>query len=139
MKETEMIPQEVKDLFGNRQLCWLATADVSGVPNVAPMRQVWWTGHRNLVIGDLFMKATAANIKATGRMCLAAYDPQSERSWKLTGTACYETEGPNYDMAQAELQKAKPGKRFKGVVAFIIEAVYNQIPGANAGSLVVKL
>jgi predicted pyridoxine 5'-phosphate oxidase superfamily flavin-nucleotide-binding protein len=28
-----MIPQEVKALFGNRQLCWLATADATGVPN----------------------------------------------------------------------------------------------------------
>jgi len=131
-----MIPQEVKSLFGNRQLCWLATADASGVPNVAPMRQVWWTGERSLVIGDMFMKATAANIQANGRACLAAYDPQTERSWKLTGTAAYETEGPSYESAQAELEKNKPGKRFKGVVAFTIEAVYDQIPGPNAGSLV---
>jgi len=134
-----MIPEEVKSLFGNRQLCWMATADASGVPNVAPMRQVWWTGKRSLVIGDMFMKATAANIQSTGRMCLAAYNPETERSWKLTGTATYETEGPNYDMAQAELQKNKPGKRFKGVVVFTIQAVYDQVPGPNAGSLVVKL
>lgn len=134
-----MIPQEVKALFGNRQLCWLATADVTGFPNVAPMRQVWWTGERSLVIGDMFMKATASNIQSNGRMCLAAYDQQTERSWKLTGTATYETEGPNYDIAQAELQKNKPGKRFKGVVAFTIDAVYDQVPGPNAGGLVVRL
>jgi len=134
-----MIPQEVKALFGNRQLCWLATADATGFPNVAPMRQVWWAGERSLVIGDMFMKTTASNIQSNGRMCLAAYDQQTERSWKLTGTATYETEGPNYDIAQAELQKNKPGKRFKGVVAFTIDAVYDQVPGPNAGSLVVKL
>jgi predicted pyridoxine 5'-phosphate oxidase superfamily flavin-nucleotide-binding protein len=85
------------------------------------------------------MKATASNIQSTGRMCLAAHDQQTERSWKLIGTAAYETEGPNYDMAQAELQKNKPGKRFKGVVAFTIDAVYDQAPGPNAGSLVVRL
>lgn len=134
-----MIPEEVKSLFGNRQLCWLATADATGLPNVAPMRQVWWTGERSLVIGDMFMKATAANIQSTGRMCLAAYDQETERSWKLTGTATYETEGPNYDMAQAEVQKSKPGKRFKGVVVFSIQGVYDQVPGPNAGSLVLKL
>jgi len=134
-----MIPQEVKSLFGYGKLCWLATADASGAPNIAPMRQVWWTGERSLVIGDMFMKATASNIQLNGRMCLAAYDQQTERSLKLTGTATYETEGPNYDMAQAELQKNKPGKRFKGVVAFTIDAVYDQVPGPNAGSLVVRL
>ena len=134
-----MIPQEVKSMFGDSQLCWMATADASGVPNVAPMRQVWWSGERSLVIGDMFMKATAANIQSTGRMCLAAYDPETGRSWKMTGTATYKTEGPNYDMAQAELQKKKPDKRFKGVVVFTVHAVYDQAPGQNAGNLVVEL
>ena len=133
-----MIPQEVKSMFGNHQLCWMATADASGAPNVAPMRQVWWIDERSLVIGDMFMKATAVNIQTTGRMCLAAYSPEAERSWKLTGTATYETEGPNYDLAQAGLQKRSPGKRFKGAVVFRIRAVYDQAPGPKAGSLVVE-
>ncbi|MBN2024736.1 MAG: pyridoxamine 5'-phosphate oxidase family protein [Pirellulales bacterium] len=134
-----MIAPEIKAMFGNHQLCWMATADASGVPNVAPMRQVWWIDERSLVIGDMFMKATAANVQSTGRMCLAAYDPATERSWKLTGTAAYETEGARYDLAQTGLQKKSPGKRFKGVVVFQIHAVYDQVPGPKAGSLVVEL
>ena len=134
-----MVPQEVKTLFDGSHTCWLATVDASGAPNVAPMRNVWWSGERSIVIGDMFMKATAANIQSTGQVCLAAYDPETERSWKLTGTATYETEGSSYDMAQAELQKKKPGKRFKGVVVFEVRAVHDQAPGPNAGNLVVKL
>jgi len=134
-----MIPPEVKSMFGDFQLCWIATADASGTPNVAPMRQVWWIDNRSLVIGDMFMKVTADNVRATGRMCLAAYDQETERSWKLTGMAAYETEGPRYDLAHAGLQKRSPGKRFKGVVVFQIRAVYDQIPGPKAGSLVVEL
>jgi predicted pyridoxine 5'-phosphate oxidase superfamily flavin-nucleotide-binding protein len=133
-----MIPPEVKSMFGDRQLCWMATADASGIPNVAPMRQVWWFAERGLLIGDMFMKVTAANIRSTGRMCLAAFDPETGHSWKLTGTAAYETDGPRFDLAQAELQKKSPGKRFKGVVAFTVRAVYDQAPGANAGNLVVE-
>jgi hypothetical protein len=53
-----MIPQEVKSLFGYGKLCWMATADALAIPNVAPMRQVWWVGEECLVIGDMFMKAT---------------------------------------------------------------------------------
>jgi predicted pyridoxine 5'-phosphate oxidase superfamily flavin-nucleotide-binding protein len=132
-----MIPEEVKSMFGNRQLCWLATADTSGFPNVAPMRQVWWTGERTLVIGDMFMKTTAANIQSTSRACLAAYDVETGRSWKMTGMATYKTEGADYDMAQAELQKKKPDKRFKGVVVFAVHAVYDQAPGPDAGKLAV--
>jgi predicted pyridoxine 5'-phosphate oxidase superfamily flavin-nucleotide-binding protein len=134
-----MIPQEVKSLFGYGKLCWMATADALAIPNVAPMRQVWWVGEKCLVIGDMFMKATATNVRSMGRVCLAAYDPETGQSWKMTGMATYETEGPNYDMAQAELQKKKPDKRFKGVVVFTVQAVYDQAPGPNAGSLVVAL
>ncbi len=134
-----MIPQEVKSLFDGNHVCWMATADASGTPNVAPMLNLWWSGEQSLVIGDMFMKTTAANVQSHGRMCLAAYDPATGRSWKMTGTATYETKGPNYDMAQAELQKKNPDMRFKGAVVFTIQAVYDQAPGANAGKLVVKL
>ncbi|NLF07840.1 MAG: hypothetical protein GX594_07660 [Pirellulaceae bacterium] len=134
-----MIPQEVKALFNRSHTCWMATADASGVPNVAPMRQLWWFDERTLVIGDLYMKTTSANVQATGRACLAAYEEATGKSWKLTGTAAYETDGPRYDMAQADLEKSKPGKRFKGVVAFTIDAVYDQVPGPNAGQLIVQL
>jgi hypothetical protein len=40
-------------------------------------------------------------------------------------------------MAQAELQKNSPDKRFKGVVIFSVHAVFDQAPGPNAGKLVV--
>ena len=134
-----MIPQEVKMLFGDSQLCWMATADAAYAPNVAPMRSVWWSDERSLVIGDMFMKVTAANVRSTGRACLGAYDPETGRSWKMTGTATYETKGPNYDMAQTELHKKNLDKNFKGVVVFKVHAVYDQAPGQNAGNLVVKL
>ncbi len=134
-----MIPQEVKTLFGDSQLCWMATASAAYAPNIAPMRSVWWADERSLVIGDMFMKVTAANVRSAGRACLGAYDPETGRSWKLTGAATYETEGPNYDLAQTQLHKKNPDKNFKGVVVFKVQAVYDQAPGPNAGNLVVKL
>ncbi|MBN2577804.1 MAG: pyridoxamine 5'-phosphate oxidase family protein [Pirellulales bacterium] len=131
-----MTLQDVKPLFSGSHVVWMATADASGMPNVAPMRQLWWSGERTLVIGDLFMKVSAANVQATGRACLGVHDAEGEKAWKLTGTASYETEGPNYDLAQTELAKKKPDKRFKGVVVFTVQAVYDQMPGPNAGKVV---
>ena len=52
------------------------------------------------------------------------------------GTALYETAGANYDFAQAELEKKKPGKKFKGVVVFTVKAAYDQTRGPNAGALI---
>jgi len=133
-----MISQEVKSMFGDSQLCWMATADATGIPNVAPMKQVWWCDQQRLVIGDLFMHTSAANVRSTGRMCLGAFDPDTTRAWKLVGTATYETEGPCYDLAQAELEKKSPDKQFKGVVVFTVRTVYDQVPGPNAGKLVAE-
>jgi predicted pyridoxine 5'-phosphate oxidase superfamily flavin-nucleotide-binding protein len=134
-----MIPPEVKAMFGDGKLFWMATADAAYSPNIAPMRSAWWADERSLVIGDMFMKVTAANVRSTGRACIGAFDPEMGRSWKLTGKASYETKGPNCDLAQTELHKKKPDKNFKGVVVFQVHAVYDQAPGENAGNLVVKL
>jgi predicted pyridoxine 5'-phosphate oxidase superfamily flavin-nucleotide-binding protein len=103
------------------------------------MIQCWWADERTLVIGDMLMRATSANVRSTGKACLSVYDAEADRAYKLTGTGVCETEGSNYDLAQAELEKKKPGKRFKGVVVFTVHAVYDQTRGPNAGALIAEV
>jgi len=134
-----MIPEPVRAMFSRGKLFFMATADGQGVPNVAPMLQAWWADETTLVIGDMLMKATAANVRATGKVCLSAYDADTDKAYKLVGTAGYETDGPRYDLAQAELIKKTPDKRFKGVVVFTVRAVYDQTRGPNAGALVAEI
>ncbi len=134
-----MIPEPVKAMFTGGSLFFLATADAQGTPNVAPMLQAWWADETTLVIGDMLMKATRANVQATGKVCLSAWDEASDRAYKLVGDAVYETAGPRYDVAQAELVKTKPDKRFKGVVVLTVRAVYDQTRGPNAGALVAEV
>jgi len=134
-----MIPQEVRELFAAGRLAWLATADGEGVPNVAPMLQYWWADEKTIVVGDLFMKATKANVEATGKACLAVYDESSDKSYKLKGRARYETSGPLYDLAQGELAKRKPDKKFKGVVALRVRSVYDLSRGPRAGALIAEV
>jgi len=134
-----VIPHEVKALFAGGNLFWLATADADGVPNVAPMLQAWWADEKTLVVGDMLMKTTRANVQATGKVCLSAYDETGDKAYKLVGTASYETGGAAYDMAQAELAKKKPPKTFKGVVVFTVKAIYDQTRGPDAGALIARL
>ncbi len=134
-----MIPHDVKALFAGGNLFWLATADADGVPNVAPMLQAWWADEKTLLVGDMFMKTTRANVQATGKVCLSAYDEAGDKAYKLVGTASYETDGAGYDTAQAALAKKKPGKTFKGVVVFTVKAVYDQTRGPDAGALIARL
>jgi len=134
-----MTPAPCKAMFTGGSLFFMGTAGADGTPNVAPMLQAWWADDRTLVIGDMMMKATAANARATGKVCLSAYDADADKACKLVGTAVYETEGPRYDLAQAELAKKAPDKHFKGVVVVTVKAVYDQSRGPNAGSLVAEV
>ena len=134
-----MIPQEVRDLFDGKRLIWMATTDAEGLPNAAPMLQCWWADEKTMVIGDLFLKVSKANVEATGKVCLAACDVESGKAFKMKGRADYVTSGPMYDLAQSELEKKKPGKRFKGTVVVTIEQVYDQARGENAGALIAEV
>ncbi len=130
------IPAQVKGLFDERPMVYLATVDEDGMPNVVPMLQYWWLAEGTLVIGDLFMKATKANIKANGKACISGCS-QAGESYKLKGTATYQASGPGYDLANENLHRKKPEKDFKGVVVFTVTEVYNATRGPEAGKLMV--
>jgi len=61
------IPSEVKRLLDRGKTISLATVDRDGNPNVAPMLQYWWFSGDTMVIADLFMRATSANVRDTGK------------------------------------------------------------------------
>ncbi len=127
------VPVKARDLLAQGFTIALATSDASGFPNVAPMLQYWWIGEDELVIGDLFMKATRANVEQNGRVCLSAWDDRAGESYKYVGVGRYETSGEAYDMANENLRKSKPDKRFKGVVVVKVTGVFVATRGAKAG------
>ncbi len=131
------IPEQVKEMFGNGLMVYLATVDEKCTPNVVPMLQYWWLNEDTMVIGDLFMKATKANIKINGKACISGCGKGGE-AYKLKGTATYETSGPAYDLANGNLHKKKPDKNFKGAVVIRFTEVYDASRGPEAGELIAK-
>jgi predicted pyridoxine 5'-phosphate oxidase superfamily flavin-nucleotide-binding protein len=131
------IPEPVKKMFEKRPMMYLATVGEDGMPNVVPMLQYWWFDQDTMVVGDLFMKATKANIKANGKVCISACGEGNE-AYKLKGTATYETSGPAYGLANGELHRGNPGKDFKGVVVLKVTEVYDAAKGPDAGRLMVR-
>ncbi len=130
------IPEGAKKMLGGGLNVAMATIDEAGMPNVVPMLQYWWLSEDTMVIGDMFMKATRANVQANGRVCISVW--QENEAYKLKGTANYETSGPAYDLANNSLHEKKPDKDFKGVVVFKVTEVYNASRGPEAGELMVR-
>ena len=86
----------------------------------------------------MFMKATKKNVLDNGRVALNVWDDATGESYKLIGTATYETSGEALELADAELAKDKPGKKFRGVVIFETMEVYDTARGKNAGALIAR-
>ena len=128
-----VIPEAAKEMLHERRLIALATCSPQAVPNVVYMLQYWWLSDDELVIGDVFMKATQKNVEANGHVSFCVWDEESERSYKFKGTARYETAGPAYEFANVNLHNKKPDKNFKGVVVIRITKVYDASRGENAG------
>jgi len=132
------LPEKVKALFTTISTLAMATVRPDGTPNVVAMGRKYWFQEDQLIIGDMFMKATKQNVVDNGRVSLCVWDDTSGESYKLIGTGRYETSGEALDFANSELQKHKPGKKFKGVVIFEPTEVYDAARGECAGDLITR-
>ncbi len=132
------LPEKAKALLTRIKSFAMATVTDEGVPNVVAMARKYWYREDLFIIGDMFMKATKKNVLDNGRISLCVWDDDSGESYKFIGTGTYETSGEAFDLANEGLQKDKPGKKFKGVVIFKTEEVYEAARGKDAGTLIAR-
>ncbi len=68
-------------------LCWLATVDAQGQPNVSP-KEVWaLADDRHVVVANIASPASARNIAQQPKVCLSFVDVLVQKGFKLQGTA----------------------------------------------------
>lgn len=68
-------------------LCWLATVDAKGRPNVSPKEIFATHGERRLVIADIASANSVRNIRANPEVCVSLIDIFRQRGHKIQGTA----------------------------------------------------
>lgn len=85
--EHDVLTAEVVELFDRAVLCWLATADADGAPNVSPKEIFAVAPGDRIVIADIASPKTVRNIGATPRVCIAAIDIFEQRGFQLYGDA----------------------------------------------------
>jgi hypothetical protein len=68
-------------------LCWLATVDDHGQPNVSP-KEVWAIADdQHVVVANIASPVTARNIAQQPKVCLSFVDVLVQKGFKLQGTA----------------------------------------------------
>ena len=68
-------------------LCWLATVDADGQPNVSP-KEVWAIADdQHVVVAHIASPVSARNIAQQPQVCLSFVDVFVQKGFKLKGTA----------------------------------------------------
>ncbi len=68
-------------------LCWLATIDENGFPNVSPKEIFCSSGTHLLLIANIASPGSMKNILAHPEVCVSFVDVFSQKGFKIKGTA----------------------------------------------------
>ena len=94
----------------NSVLCWLATVDPAGTPNVTPKEIFALYGDDRLVIADIASANSVRNIRANPQVCVSFVDIFRQHGFKLAGSATILAPGDaEFPVAGAELLRMAGG------------------------------
>jgi predicted pyridoxine 5'-phosphate oxidase superfamily flavin-nucleotide-binding protein len=77
----------VKTDIENSVLCWLATVDADGTPNVSPKEIFCAHGDDHIVVADIASANTLRNLQAHATACVSFVDVFRQRGFKIVGAA----------------------------------------------------
>ena len=109
---THMLSPEVQNSAEQSVLCWLATVDGNGQPNVSPKEIFTVFDTEHLVIANIASPTSVRNIEINPLVCVSFVDVFAQKGLKVAGTA------RNVPRQDAEFSrwaaplKAKAGPRF---------------------------
>jgi hypothetical protein len=84
---TGPLAPDVRSAADRAVLCWLATADDAGQPNVTPKELFAACDDRHLVIANIASPGSAANLGVNPRVCVSFVDVFVQKGFKVVGTA----------------------------------------------------
>ena len=82
-----LLNESVREAARRSVLCWLATVDAEGQPNVSP-KEVWAIAdEQHVVVAHIASPMSARNIAQHPQVCLSFVDVFVQKGFKLLGTA----------------------------------------------------
>lgn len=117
-----LLGSDIRSMAQRSVLCWLATADASGQPNVSPKEIFAVLDDKHIVVANIASPGTAKNIRANAKVCLSFIDVFTQKGYKVLGLA---TEAQPSDAAYAhwvEPLRTMAGERFPIHSVFVVRA-----------------
>ncbi len=101
-----MITDEILRAIDESVLCWLATSDNSGQPNVSPKEIFLAEDDQHLLIANIASPQSINNIFENSKVCASFIHIFKQKGFKLYGTAReYTEEDPTYPKMHSLLFK----------------------------------
>ena len=82
-----MLTHDVKNCLQKSVLCWLATADKDGMPNVSPKEMFTFEGDSTLLIAHIASPNSLKNIKENSNVCVSVLDIFVQKGYQIKGIA----------------------------------------------------
>jgi len=117
-----LLGSDIRSMAQRSVLCWLATADASGQPNVSPKEIFAILDDEYIVVANIASPVSAKNIRANAKVCLSFIDVFAQKGYKVLGIA---TEAKPSDAGYArwvEPLRAMAGERFPIHSVFVVRA-----------------
>lgn len=113
-----MLNDSVREDIRNSVLCWLATVDAEGQPNVSPKQIFDHHGDDALVIAEIASPVSVRNIAANPLVCVSFVDVFRQRGFKIAGRArLVERDDPGFaDVGARLVAMAGPDFRVRRVI-----------------------
>lgn len=120
---TPMLPPEVQDCASRSVLCWLATVDEAGQPNVSPKEIFAVLDSKHIVIANIVSPKSVRNVQGNPRVCVSFIDIFVQKGFKVLGTARnVSRQDSEFVLWSAPLEE-KAGSRFFIHSVLVVEAV----------------
>ncbi|MGQ0335316.1 pyridoxamine 5'-phosphate oxidase family protein [Halomonas elongata] len=120
---SDLITAEVRESVERSVLCWLATSDESGQPNVSPKEVFAVADSQNIVVANIASPQSAKNIRVNQKICLSFVDVFVQKGLKIIGTAAeIKPSVPEY-FRWVEPLHAIAGDRYPIHSVFVVRAI----------------
>ena len=133
------IPQKAQELFNELPAVVLATARADAQPNTCLVGMKKILDDETIYLSDQFFLKTLDNLKENPKVAVLWWS--KEGAYVVHGTARYVTAGELFEeqskWVNAAFEKNGAPFRAKGAAIVTVDAVYDSMPGPNAGAQIV--
>jgi predicted pyridoxine 5'-phosphate oxidase superfamily flavin-nucleotide-binding protein len=96
-EQRDILTDDMRRLIEAQRLCYVATVDADGAPNLSAKGTLVVWGANTLAFADIRSPRTVANLRVNPRVEINVVDPLARKGYRFKGAAEVHREGPLFE------------------------------------------